>query len=123
MDLQRKLGGQYLSGNNMPVDLALKKLGDMVRSKRLDMNVTQSEVAEHTGVSESVIKRLESGKPVSSENMVKVMMALIMIKDLLNLYKPPEISLKERFELEQKKTKNKRQRASRKVNVRIKSSN
>ena len=114
MKTQSKLGGQHLPGNNMPVDVALKKLGEMIRSKRLDMNVTQAEIAEHTGVSESVVKRLEAGKPVSSENLTKILMALSMLKDLLNLYEKPEISLKERFELQQKKAKTQRYRASKK---------
>jgi transcriptional regulator with XRE-family HTH domain len=115
MKTYNKLGGQHLPGNNMPVDVALKKLGEMIRSKRLDINVTQSEVAAHTGVSESVVKRLESGKPVSSENLAKIMMALTMLKDLLNLYEKPEISLKERFELQKKAIKSKRHRASKKA--------
>jgi len=114
MNTQSKLGGQHLPGNNLPVDVALKKLGEMVRSKRLDMNVTQAEIAGHTGVSESVVKRLEAGKPVSSENLVKIMMALALLKDLLSLYEKPEISLKDRFELQQKKSKTQRHRASKK---------
>lgn len=115
MKKPNKLGGHHLPGNNMPVDIGLKKLGEMIRSKRLDINVTQAEVAEHTGVSESVVKRLESGKPVSSENLIKIMMALTMVKDLLGLYVRPEISLKERFELQNKAVKSKRHRASRKA--------
>lgn len=115
MKIESKLGGIHLPGNNMPVDVALKNMGEMVRSKRLDMNVTQAEIAEHTGVSESVVKRLESGKPVSSENLVKIMMALSLVKGLLSLYEKPQISLKERFELQQKAAKNQRSRASKKT--------
>lgn len=114
MSTHNKLGGLHLPGNNMPVDVALKKLGEMIRTKRLDMNVTQAEIAEHTGVSESVVKRLEAGKPVSSENLTKIMMALALVKDLLNLYEKPEISLKQRFELQQKKARTQRHRASKK---------
>ncbi|WP_127471318.1 helix-turn-helix domain-containing protein [Thiomicrorhabdus aquaedulcis] len=112
MNTNSKLGGRYVPGNNMPIEQAVKQLGNVIQAKRLSMNVTQEELSVHTGVSVGTIKRLEQGRPVSTENMIKVMIPLLMVKDLLSLYVEPEISLQERFELQQKKIKNKRQRAS-----------
>lgn len=107
-----KLGGRYLPENNAPISDTLQKLGQILKHKRLQKNATQKELSDHSGVSIDTIKRGESGKPVSTENLMRMMKSLEMIPALLAAYKEPEISLEDEWELRQKKIKATRQRAS-----------
>ncbi len=101
------LGGRYVQNNSMPISEASSRFGAIFKERRLAQNVTQKYLATHIGVSETVIKRLESGKPISTENMLKVMIALMMFKDFQEVFATPEISLKDKWALLQKKEKSK----------------
>jgi len=106
------IGGRYIPGNGISTEEALKTFGQHLKEKRLALNATQAQVETQSGVSLTVIKRLESGKPISTENLVKLLKAYGLIGSLLDLYKPEEISLEDQWHLIQKNLRNKRQRAS-----------
>lgn len=106
------INGQYINGNNMPVSEALKQLGENFKAQRLNRpGVTQKIISEESGVSETVVKRFESGKPISSENMIKLLMPFGLVKEILESTKPIN-SLQDRWEAIQKNKKVNRVRAS-----------
>lgn len=106
------LGGRYVKNNNLTDAEALSRLGSMIRSKRLALNTSQEELAKHIGCSTKTVNRLESGEPISSKNLLRVMRGLEMLPGLLSLYEEPELSLEEKYSLIEKKEKKKRKRAS-----------
>lgn len=107
------LGGKYIKGNGTPAEEALKIFGSQLKEKRLKLNATQAQVEAQSGVSLTAIKRLESGKPISSANLIKLLKAYGLLPALLSLFEPEEISLEEKWNLMQKNQRNHRQRASR----------
>ena len=109
--MKSNLGGQYIKGNAIPNEEALKTFGQQLKDKRLNLNVTQVQVEAQSGVSVTVIKRLESGKAISTENLVKILKAYGVLPEFLTLFEPEQISLEEQWNLLQKKQLSKRQRA------------
>lgn len=110
--MKSKLGGQYIRGNAVANEEALKILGQQLKEKRLTLNATQAQVEAHSGVSVTVVKRLESGKPISTENLVKILKAYGALADLLRLFEPEQMNLEDQWHLLQKNQKTKRKRAS-----------
>ncbi len=108
--LGKKLGGRYLPDNNLPDKELLKRLGQILKNKRIQKEVTQKELSSHSGVSVDTVKRGESGKSISTENLMRIMRSLEMIPDFMDAYKEPDFSLEEEWELRQKKLKSMRQR-------------
>ena len=108
--LGKKLGGRYLPDNNLPDKELLKRLGQILKNKRIQKEVTQKELSSHSGISVDTVKRGESGKSISTENLMRIMRSLEMIPDLMDAYKEPDFSLEEEWELRQKKLKSMRQR-------------
>lgn len=105
-----KLGGRYIAGNNAPIEESLRKFGQILKSKRIQKNATQKDLAAHSGVSVDTIKRGESGRSISTEKLLQIMRSLEMLPALMDAYKEPEISLEDEWLLKQKKAKTKRQR-------------
>jgi len=106
------IGGRYKKDNGISTDEALTRFGKMLKDKRLSLNITQAKLKEHSGVSLTVIKRLESGKPISTNNLMSILRSYELLPEILTLYVEPELSLEEQWVLQQKKEKNKRVRAS-----------
>lgn len=48
----------------------LKEIGDFIKAKRLDMNLTQHEVAERAAMSRSTLSLVWCGKYSSESNLV-----------------------------------------------------
>ena len=107
------LGGRYKKGNALTTENALVKLGAMLKEKRLSLNISQKEVSEHSGVSLSGVRRIESGESTSTKSLIQLMRSYEMLLELLSLYEEPELSLEEQWLLQEKKAKAKRKRASR----------
>lgn len=105
-----KLGGRYIPENNLPDDQLLRKLGQILKNKRIQKSATQKELSVHSGVSIDTIQRGESGRSISTENLIRIMRSLEMVPAFMDAYKEPEISLEEEWELRQKKLKSARQR-------------
>ncbi len=90
----------------------LKALGLRSKEHRLALNLSQQALCDKAGLSISTIKRLESGRGCDLANLIKILRSLNRLSDLDAVF--PQITLKptERYQLEQKKEKAKRQRAS-----------
>jgi transcriptional regulator with XRE-family HTH domain len=77
-----------------------ERLGASVREYRLDMNLTQAQLASKSGVSLSTIKKLETGKGCHLDLFIDVLRALSRLNDLDNVL--PKIGMRptERLKIE-----------------------
>ncbi len=69
----------------------LKKLGIQIREYRMQMEMTQTELAEKSKVSLGSVVRLEKGRPVSTLLLVSVLRTLGLLENLQVLL--PEIGI------------------------------
>lgn len=65
------------------------ELGQRLQRARLNLNLTQLEVAQHTGVSRKVVMNAEAGQ-VTLENLIAILMTLDLV-DHLNLFLPDQL--------------------------------
>jgi transcriptional regulator with XRE-family HTH domain len=63
-------------------DEALAELGARVRAQRIEVPLTQAELAERAGVSISMVARLERGQEVRTGGLVSVLRALGLLAQL-----------------------------------------
>ena len=70
----------------------LTEMGKRLRRMRLNMNVSQSSLAETAGTSITSVKRLESGKNSTLDALVKVLRALNCINQIDAFLPDPGIS-------------------------------
>ncbi len=54
-----------------------------IKRQRIEMSITQAELAEKTGLSLSFIKKFENGNDISMENLFKILITL-NLADLVN---------------------------------------
>lgn len=99
------IGGRYVKGNGITSISALSEFGKSFKTKRIAMQATQEELHLHSGVSLTVIKRLEAGKPISTENLVKLLQSLELLPQFLAIIPEPQISLADEFKQMQKVAK------------------
>ena len=57
----------------------LADIGKRLSRQRLDMNLTQAELAHQAGVSKSTLERIESGKSIQLTNFIRVLRSLNLI--------------------------------------------
>ncbi len=91
-----------------------EELGERLKQARLNANLTQTEVADRSGISRKVIMNAEKGK-VQLESLVAIMVALNLSENLEVFLPIQEISPIQLARLKGKK----RQRASGKKSVTI----
>jgi transcriptional regulator with XRE-family HTH domain len=60
----------------------LQKMGNRIRGYRMRMEMTQSELAEKSGVSMGTIVRIEQGNPVSTLLLVSILRSLGLLENL-----------------------------------------
>lgn len=65
------------------VDNVLKSIGSRIRAERQYQKLTREELEELSGVSVDTIKRIEAGKTVKSDKLLRVILALDIPFDLL----------------------------------------
>jgi len=58
------------------IDRQAERLGRGLAAERLSRNLTQAQLATEAGVSLSTLRRLEDGKNISLDNLIRVMDAL-----------------------------------------------
>jgi y4mF family transcriptional regulator len=68
----------------------MKRLSDFVKDRRKEVNLTQEEFAERTGVALTVIRKIEQGK--TNMNLDKVNLVLQMFGHELAPVKSKELS-------------------------------
>lgn len=65
------------------------ELGQRLQRARLNLNLTQLEIAQHTGVSRKVVMNAEAGQ-VTLENLIAILMTLDLV-DHLDLFLPEQL--------------------------------
>lgn len=71
----------------------LAKIGESLKGRRLQKNISQEELADLSGVSLASITRLETGKGNTSlANLLAILKALEIADELKNIFSPPEVS-------------------------------
>ena len=70
----------------------LEALGARIARCRLNRNLTQEAFAELAGVSRPTVARLESGHSTTLSNLIRVLRALDLVKNLDRLIPEPPIS-------------------------------
>ncbi len=68
----------------------MKRLNDFVKERRKEVNLTQEEFAERTGVALTVIRKIEQGK--TNLNMDKVNLVLSMFGHELTAVKSKDLN-------------------------------
>lgn len=65
----------------------LEMLGERVQKERLNQNLTQKELAGHTGLNRTVLTRLESGRGCTLGSLIRILRSLGKL-DQLDLFLP-----------------------------------
>lgn len=72
-------------------DAVLARLGERLAQVRLRRELTQRELAAEAGVGATTVERIEGGKSVTLANFVRVLRALGLQDQLLNLAPEPSL--------------------------------
>lgn len=73
-------------------NMILNRIGEFIRYKRLERNVSQKELAISAGVSISSVASIERGEGVSLKTLMPLLRALNSLEVLTEFLKEPEIS-------------------------------
>ena len=68
--------------NVMPDQVVLQEIGERISEHRLQMNLTQRDLAAQAGVSLSTLVRLEDGNGVNMVNLVRILRVLGLLENL-----------------------------------------
>lgn len=68
-----------------PVDRWLRQIGSRVERHRLNQNRSQTDVADHAGVTRQTVERLESGRSVRLDSLIRILTALELSDGLESL--------------------------------------
>jgi len=60
----------------------LAEIGERIARTRLDLSVTQAEVAEQAGVSKRTLERIESGASAQMSSLIRIMRVLDLLPGL-----------------------------------------
>jgi transcriptional regulator with XRE-family HTH domain len=96
--------------NVMTDEAILAEIGQRISSHRVELNMTQAEVAKKAGMSKRTVENIESGASGQMSNIIRIFRVLNLIENLDRLI--PEPGLKPMDLLKQKRKT--RVRASRK---------
>ena len=83
---------------NVTLSQALTTLGETIRHKRKKHKLTQVELSSKTGVSLTSIKNLEAGKPIRTDNLLRIAGYFHLVEEFINVFYVPEKSPQEVWE-------------------------
>ncbi len=63
-------------------ETVLSELGERLARLRLGRDLTQRQLGDRAGVARTVVQRVESGEPVTTANLIRVLRALGLLDDL-----------------------------------------
>ena len=90
----------------------LQQLGRGLAKSRLQLQLTQAELAEQAGVSKRTVERIEAGEPAQTDNLIRILRVLGLLENLSQLI--PEAHLRP-FEVLQLKGKERRRASGKKT--------
>lgn len=90
----------------------LSDFGAMLKQKRINANLTQQEFADAVGISKDQLSKIERTGRTTTNTLVAISRKFNLLQSLLEVYKSPELTPMQKYEIEQKtaKLKIKRQR-------------
>jgi len=68
--------------NLLSDEAILSEIGRRVAQRRLDLQLTQAEVAEQAGVAKRTLERLESGQSAQMSSMIRILRVLGALEEL-----------------------------------------
>lgn len=80
-----------MSDSLLTDDAVLARLGERLAQVRLRRELTQRELAAEAGVGATTVERIEAGRSVTLANFVRVLRALGLQDELLNLAPEPSL--------------------------------
>jgi transcriptional regulator with XRE-family HTH domain len=86
-------------------DEILEWLGEMLRQRRISGNFTQQEFAAAIGISVNHLSRIERTGKTTLATLTAISRKLGLLQQLIDLYKTPELTPMQRYEIEQKTAK------------------
>lgn len=75
----------------------LSEIGNRIRMRRFQMNLTQDEIASIAGVSPLTVFNLEKGNSVSLSNFIRVLRALGLLDNLSLLLPDTQLTPQQKF--------------------------
>lgn len=90
---------QHIDYQSSPPQVLLEDLGSTIARIRLAHNITQKDLAERAGISESTLKRLEAGSGGTLDSFVRLLQALNLGQHLAALLPDPGIQPMTRIQL------------------------
>lgn len=70
---------------HLSVEAVLKELGERLTQRRLDLKLTQADLAEQAGVSKRTVERIEAGETAQMSTMVRILQVLELTEGLNQL--------------------------------------
>ena len=86
----------------------LADIGERLAQRRINLDLTQSELARQAGVGRSTVERLEAGRSTQMSSFIRVMRVAGLLEQFYNLFPKPGLSPMQLLKSQQKV----RQRAS-----------
>ena len=83
----------------------LKEIGKMIKQRRLNINLTQQEFADAVGISVSHLSRIERTGKTSMVTLIAISRKFGLLQQLFDVYKTPELTPIQKYEIEQKTAK------------------
>lgn len=75
----------------------LAEIGDRIRMRRFQMNLTQDEIASIAGVSPLTVANLEKGRSVSLSNFIRILRALGLLDNFSFLLPDNQLTPRQKF--------------------------
>jgi len=90
----------------------LLEFGAMLKQRRINANLTQQEFADAIGISKDQLSKIERTGKTTTTSLISISRKYNLLQQLLDVYKLPELTPMQKYEIEQKtaKLKTKRQR-------------
>ena len=88
----------------------LAELGGMLKQRRIANNLTQRKLAEATGISKDQISEIERTGKTTLATLIAISRKFGLLQQLLAVYETPELTPMQKYEIEQKIAKIKKQR-------------
>jgi len=81
-----------------PDEAVLADLGERLARRRLRLDLTQAELAEHAGVSRPTVQRIEAGESAQMTSLIRILRVLGLLVNLDLLAPADEVTPMERLE-------------------------
>ena len=88
----------------------LQELGKMLKTRRINNNYTQQELADAIGISKDQLSKIERSGRTSLATFVAISRKFDLLQQLIDVYETPELTPMQKYEIEQKIKKMKKNR-------------